>query len=503
MTRRLATRALGVDLGPGAVRVAEVVREGDRIEVRRVVTVPPPPAAEPGAPASAPMGPEERGKALRAALDAAGVAPAPAVAALPRGSALLRRVPVPPAVGEELVALLEFQARKEFPLPLTDLAASYLLDSSGGAATLAAARRETLGEVRRMFEAAEIPLASVTIPVLGALAAFRHALGASPSALLGASDEAALLVDVEAPSAEIALVAGAGLRLARTAPLPAEPDRRASELAAEVGRVLRAASAEPGSPAPARVLLLGSGAPAGALAEAIGSRTGLPVAALATLDGALRPAATPGEDTLAALADPGRSPDAALLPAGLALAALLPGVPSLDLLEPTLGRPRRPRRRRGRTALVVAGIVAAAAALWLPQRHVSALDADAAAREREAKALEDGDGKLVAKLRARLGRLSDWTENRERWIEVLLALAECVPESKDVYATSLVLKERSPITIQGRAKSENAVFAFLEALEKHPLFAEAATRDRHDAKRKDSHPWDFLIEARVVPGATP
>ncbi|MCI0343623.1 MAG: PilN domain-containing protein [Planctomycetales bacterium] len=495
MTRRLLTRALGVDLGPGVVRVAEVVREGDRVEVRRVVEVPPPPAAEAGAVSPSPPTAEERGKALRAALDAAGVAPAPAVASLPRGSALVRRVPVPPSAGEELVSLLDFQARKEFPLPLGDLAASYLLDALGTAATLAATRRETLADVRRMFEAAEIPLASVTIPVLGAIAAFRHALGEG--------DEAALLVDVEAPSAEIALVAGPGLRLARTAPLPSEPDRRASELAAEVGRVLRAASAEPGAPAPARVLLLGSGAPAGGLAEAIGSRTGLPVAALSTLDGALRPVAAPGEDSLAALADPGRGPDAALLPAGLALTALLPDVPCLDLLEPTLGRPRKPRRRRGRTALVVAGIVGAAAALWLPQRHVAVLEAQAAARERDAKALEDGDGKLVAKLRSRLGRLSDWTENRERWIEVLKALAECVPDGKDVYVTSLVLKERSPITIQGRAKGESAVFAFLDALEKHPLFAEAATRDRHDAKRKDSHPWDFLIEARVVPGATP
>ena len=76
-------RLLGIEWDHDRVTVAECVRDGGVPRAERVVTL--------NVPADlVAADPTERGRWLAGALDGAGISPGPAVAALPRGSALWR-----------------------------------------------------------------------------------------------------------------------------------------------------------------------------------------------------------------------------------------------------------------------------------------------------------------------------------------------------------------------------------------------------------------------------
>ena len=448
---RLPNRVLGLEWDADAVTVAVVVRDGaatvERLERFAV-------------PADLPAEPAARGAWLAAALAGAHIAPGPAVAVLPRGTALWRRLTLPPGVGADRDAVIEHQTRRELPLPLDEVHAAWATDPAGGA-TLAAVRRAVVLDLERTHQAAGCALIGLVPGPVAALAVL--------AAARTGDAEPVLVLDVGHGQTEITAAAGGVPRLVRTVGIGAGHSEAADALAAELVRTRRALGDDP-TQAPRRVWVAGDPGLAAALAD----RCDLPVA----------PLPAPGA-----------------VAAGAVLAAASEGA-RIDLLRPVIGIAPPSRRRVGRgVALAVAG-VALLATLITPGLLVDSRASEAERLQAEADRLKKGEGAELQKLRTRIALLTSWTSERAHWIEVVRGLAEVVPEQKGVYLESLTLREGQPLSASARARNAGAVQEFLAALEAHARFSRVTPgRQSEEATRRGEHKIEFDFQAHCDAGA--
>jgi hypothetical protein len=454
-------------------------RNGGGPRVERVVTMTVPAEVAGGSP-------EERGHWLAGALDGAAVAPGPAVAALPRGSALWRRITLPPGLGTDRESVLEFQARRELPLPLEEVHAAWHADPDGAAATLGAVRRALVGELRALYAAAGCPLVALVPSAIAALAAARA--NAGPDA-----PEDWFLVDVGSRESEIIWAAAGAVRLVRTASVGLTAPGLVQRLGGELDRACRSigtgrgASGEetPGVEVAAPTQIRLTATNTNGLAGDLSARVNLPVGELDGLGA--RPAQ----------GDPG------WVAIGAAWSMLDEAAVRLDLLEPVVGRPRPKPKAARRNTTIVLGVVAVLLILLAPGFYLDGVESDTRAMNAQAAGLEAGDVGEVRELIKRRRLLREWqADGREHWIEIATALARAVPPEKPVYIESLTFREGTAVRIRGAAVDSGAVQNFVRALGAQPELTRVTLKNREFSKtRKTKHKWDWTVEATIVPKA--
>jgi Tfp pilus assembly protein PilN len=401
--------------------------------------------------------------------------------ALPRGQAIVKQVPLPPAENGELERLVRFQAMKELPFDLEDVALAWARleptpeaaeEGRPGDVQFVALRHEILGQVQAAAREANLRVGRLEVSTS---AAARALILLAPEAAEGE----VLLVLVGGQGAELVLVREGRLAFTRHASVGAADLPRLTQ---EVTRsFLAARQSDPGAAlgADPSASTLGRMGPPDACYVA-----GESAGAEGVLD-AIQQAVKIAPQVLRGI----DAPDGAsfVVARGLADPRLVPGVPRLDLAR--RAEARREQSSRRRLTAVAVGAVAVALAVGLGARlWVAARESRVAALQEEKDAL-DPVTSATRTLREEVALAEAWTERQGRELEVLLAVSRALP-TDDVYLTQLRWGEGRSLRLTGRAREWDAVGRFLAALEEDPLFVQPRFENirRPDGGRGDDEP---------------
>lgn len=400
--------------------------------------------------------------ALRAELDARGLAPRTVAIGLARAAVTVKPIDLPPVSGE-MRDMVRFELERHLPFPADDAPFDFMpLPPEGepGAAEarrvlIAAADRRTVDAVVRLAEEAKLRPASVTVAAHDLLALVR-------------SDPKRRVVWVHCAgdTADLLLFRGSAIVLSRS--LPAED----GQLAAEVRRSFTVARWRNCD----AVWVSGDGAAAAS-------------AALAELDVPVTlPPYTPrAQQRLTAL---GESPRGAL---ELALAvASGRGIRPLDLIPAAL-RPRRLTRFQWvSVGMAAATLVLSLAALVVPgfreQYRLETLNAEIRRFDREVRAVERVLGELERKRRF-LATVATLEATALRPLPVLRDLTEVLPG--DAWLTMMTLDTKG-VELTGQAAQASVLIALLEnspRLERVE-FASPVTRGRDREQFRIRAAWE-------------
>ena len=169
------SRFLAIDADLGGIHVAVgTAARGGAVRLDKALTVP---VAEPLSPATA----ADLGRQLRDALKAAGVAPAPVVAAVGRDRVIVKDVKIPRVGPAEEPSLVKFQATKDATeAPDTVVLDYYSLardEPDGQVRTVTVSvRKDLVAAYKALCQAAGLKLAGITPRPLGTLAALDRAV---------------------------------------------------------------------------------------------------------------------------------------------------------------------------------------------------------------------------------------------------------------------------------------------------------------------------------------
>ena len=420
---------------------------------------------------------EDPAAALRAELDARGLAPRTVALGLARASVTVKPIELPPIAGE-LADMVRFELERHLPFPADDAPFAFLpLPAAGegepGAAgatrvLIAATDRRVLDTALRLAQDARLRPVSVTVAAHDLLALVRAPRG-----------QRVVWAHVCGDAAELLLVQDGGLVLSRSVPLADD-----GALAAEVTR----------SFGPARwrgcdaVWVSGDAGPSGAALGALGA----PVSAPPWTERALRwlGAAEPGPRGALTLA--------------LAVAAGR-GVRPLDLLPAAL-RPRRLTRPQLTTAAVFAAtVLLALAALLVPGlrdgRRLAALDREIARIEPDVRAVLGVLGDLERKRRL-LATVEEIEVTAVRPLPILRDLTDLLPA--DAWLTTLALDPKG-IELVGQAAAASTLIPLLENSPRFERveFASPVTRGRDREQFRIRAAWEAPRGAAAPPAPAP
>jgi len=424
---------------------------------------------------------ENPAEALRAELDARGLAPRSVAVGLARAAVVVKPIELPPVVGE-MREMVRFELDRHLPFPADDAPFDFLpLPPDGEAGQppsetkrvlIAAADRRVVDTAVRLAEEAKLRPVSITVAAHDLLALVKTVHGERVAWIHRSGDTADLL-----------LLNGATLVLSRS--LPATDG---TALAEEVRRSLAVARWRAGD------AVWVSGDHADAVADAL-APLGLPVT---------RPPYTPSAARwLAAITEEPRGARE------LAVAvASRRGVRPLDLIPSAL-RPRRLTRPQWITVgMLAATVVLSIAALLVPgyreHRVLNALNRDVARIDPEVRIVERVLGELERK-RALLAAVQSIEASVVRPLPVLRELTEILPG--DAWLTMLSFDTKG-VELTGQAAQASAL---IPVLENSPLlerveFASPVTRGRDKEQFRIRAAWEVQrpeATPAVAPAASP
>ncbi|MCA8923157.1 MAG: PilN domain-containing protein [Planctomycetes bacterium] len=372
-----------------------------------------------------------------------------------RGAVLERHVHVPVVPAAELPALARFQAQRAFALPAEQLAVVWNVgkeEPEGLPMRLSAVRHVDLAPSLELVLGAGLKPGRGVLPGEALAHAARHA-GAKGAALVLRSDEDA--ADLALLDASGDLVASRGVRV------------RASSPTALLGAVRRAIGAFPGRPE--RLLVLESDPKRLEVLRTLGE--------LDSLQGA----------------------DSELI---LATAAADPGFrhhPEFDLRGQVEQRAAREQKLRLGGVAAAVGVILLLCGLLVERQF-------AARRERIADLQSERENLAPAVERAK--RLASevrvakaWSERRGRELEVLLLLAEALPEDT-AYLTRVRWQDEGELLLTGMAKDWATVAAFVDSLERHPRVLGVTLEGIRPPREKGLLGVTFSARATLNPGGS-
>jgi hypothetical protein len=393
---------------------------------------------------------EARGAEIARILKEQGWSAPRATLVVPRHRVLVRRLSVPDGSAEEIDQMVGIQLERELDLPLAEARFSYEVgpaDAQGQRdVTAVALRAEELASMSAMLASAGVQIESVVVSTWGLAAAT-------------AADEPSALAVLEPDFGEVVILRGGRPLAARSFEGVA-----AEAVVAELSRTLPALEAQAGTGPVARLDLWGRHHQAAVQALAQGwkdQRTATRCACVSSL--------------------PGDVPEAALVPLWGAAAARARGERSAgpDLLRERVRASRwKPHRKK-----LIAGATAAAFLLlwgvsrlwlWIGGRELDGINEEFARDKAKVEQLSE--------LEARGLLLDQWTVPRVSAAWVQRAVLDCERATRRgewdrvLYVTDVSLvhavvpagprrqKEELKLSLHGRAKTEQAVMKFADAL---------------------------------------
>jgi len=400
--------------------------------------------------------PEGTGRDLEKLLGAEGIREHRCVVCVPAGWAMSTATELPEVSAEDLPGFLELRAEREFPLSVGELLLAHSpYDVAGGSrcATVAGLPRLRVEAVRRMLNSAGCRPVSIS-------------LGLDPAwAEQSRGDHGGVNVLVNGDHVDLVVVTGGGVAALRSIPSAEGSTEGQSTVRGDrLGRELRITLGRLPSPVRSglsKVRFIGPPESATAVFDATQSvlhRLGL-------------------QGLVPARLGPGTESDAAAGP-GVGVAAAerhLQGRPILfEFVAPETTRwqlfLRRydTRRHRWMAATVAACVLLPMLLLLLRARAEASLAAEWKGMQATVTELEDLQGKLR--------QFRPWFETGIPSVDVLHSLVNAFPETGDLWATRIDLKEDSLVACTGFARNQGVWMEFLDRLGRQPGVAELQVR---------------------------
>lgn len=479
--RQHASHAVAVYIGRDQVRAVEVDTRGGQSAVTRCGQAPAPADAWDRLGEARP----QLVQAVRGALAAGGITATHVVTALPRRMVTLKYARLPHAPAEHVRGMVELEAQQYVPFPMADAVIDHqvIVDDADDLTTvlIAAARRTMVAELMAVFDAAGLHVDSLSVSALGLA---EHAAGSvAPVAL----------VAIEPGEMEMAVVGGGRVLFTRAAALESDAGGggRDRQLASEVSRSLIAYRNEFRAGQVTRVEVAGPEAESAAAREVLANALQADVEPLRSALFPTRP-----EDA-----------GAYAVAAGLALEAAGGGLSRINLTPSERTERRQAVRRRFATGVALAvtavvlvvGAFATQAALTRQKAERSAMlreNQKLRTVERALKEVRAEHSELVEDYNAVLSGLG----RRLPVVDAVKALSDATPAKGGVYLTQLSFDRAGAMTVQGKAKAENAATRMVSALQATGAFDEVRLGYIGDAAGDRSRPRGA---AALVPGPLP
>jgi len=427
------------------------------------------------------------GRALRSALDAAGISGRRAVVALPREAVAIKRLSLPAADANELPDMVRLAMQRELPLDTGAASIDFVaLGRDGGTTDVCAvaAPERMMNSARRTMEAAGLTIARVAPRCLGAVYGVDRT-----------TEGSILVIDATASRLELSVVTDGKLGFSRGSELRGGGGESIEPVVTELRRTWMGHQVV-GGEAVSRSLLMAPPAMAKRLAEVAREITEHEVIAL--------PQSLSSHDGVATEHD-----DVGAWPLAALLVETASGSPMIDLASPRRAPDLAGRRRQ--LILAGAGLLA-----------VTVLAGYSLGR-REAEREQDRREELVDKARAaasegrrmrrdedKVAHLEQWMSARQDWIADLLHLKALLPEPGDVVVDSITgtldwkgvkwTKEKGwssgagvRIVLEGEAKTRPIADAMRERLVKDGSFVVATSGSDSRGGNRLPYPFGLLM----------
>lgn len=455
--------ATALEMDGSVLRIAEASRAGEsgRVEQVRNVPLELPENADRTDPSLV-------GGAVAKALAKARIKPGQVVLGIGRSQVILRTVTVPDTGTTGTIAsLVRFQVARDLPFRLEEavidfqvlrrLPARPATEVAQGAATgapnatttpdtvdrvevlVAITRRESLEFLRRLAEAAALPLAAV-----GWISQANARCLRAAGDVTGTRGGPRAVVAVKSEEVGIEIVEGGSLLFSRGMPMPSsresDPENWIRTATIEVVRTLHAFGGTPGRETPESAVLLGDTGHEEALSNALEARLGFPV-----LRSPL--ARSPGLD---------RSEPAAVAGGfsaiGLALEATDAEGLAFDFLNPKKPTPPPDLRKIRLVIGLAAAVVLLIAVLGVRKTLVSRREAVLAALQAE---LATGEKKrtVYRQMIQQAATLKAWSAEERDWLDHYAHLSAVLPRSEEVYLTSIAFGPNRAIRLGVQARN--------------------------------------------------
>ncbi len=401
------------------------------------------------------------GPALRQFLRANHFSQKSAVVGIPTKWVVAKEVTAPPASAEAVAGMLGIQAERTFSLNSGELIFDYCgrtSTSQSSQVLLLAARRQMIEQVKELAAAAGLHVQSITVSAL--------ALGRASSSGDSKQQYGVYTRPSYCECWSYQNGTPTSIKHVAMASMNGTPNDPTQRWATAIQQLMMVSS-QPGDQASAREVTIydASHAMDGALdrlTERLGSQVIL-------RDG--------NADLVSAglLSSDREEPSPAIAAAAVAAA----DKPSVDFLNPRIGRKKVSPKKRVMAWAVVGGIVllgavGAVVADWQSKR------ADIASYSEQLEMIADDVG-VARELKERLSYASGWTSQDPRFLECLRQLTLAFPESPRVWATSLAIGETSEGSLIGRAADEQSFYEVLNNIKANAAFSNVMMMYLRDA----------------------
>lgn len=395
--------------------------------------------------------PETAGKRLSEALEEGGIQERRCAVCVPPYWALISSTDLPDMSGEDVQDFLALRAEREFPWPATELRlahSAYTLVEGARRATLAALPVARMDAVQRMLAVAGCRPVSVS-------------LGLDPC-LEAAGDAGTLTFVANGNHVDLVTCAGGGvidlrsLQGAATDGIPPavpDPTTLEREVRITLGRLPDFVRREIG----------------------VIRFSGAPDAAAALRRAAEAPLRRLGVDRFLGGEGGDEGQEAEPDTAGLAARRHLQGTAAtFEFLPPRVEQWQRLMRRlssrRNRILAVAVPVVVGGLALVLLARGQweRRLERQWSSMAGEVEALEN--------IQNQIRRFRPWFDHTPHGIQILAALTDSFPETGDVWARRIEIKENREVTVSGLARSHATMMAVLDRLRAAPSVADVQLR---------------------------
>lgn len=408
------------------------------------------------------------GRELRTRLDEAGIRTRACIVCLPADWTMVHTVEIPAGLGDEDVqSLLDIEAERAFPFPPDDLVISvsrFRDTEDKPCATLLAVSRSTLSALESVLREARLQPVGIT----SRAAVLLGAAAQSPAALLYAGED----------SIEFALGLDGGIGAVRAFPAPTSwieqvGDDTFDELLRDLritfrrlaGEVIRALGA---------VRLVGPPMMREKLKEKIEANLAAMGLSLALEE----------ED------------DESAAPLRAAAEFLHERDLPVNFHRPRPGRLQQSLHWMARRGILMRAAGVAAACLLLLAGTLVYRQARLAHLEKQWRAIE-ADVVRLEDLQERIRARRTWYDSQPVSLDIALGLTQAFPESGEVWARSIEIKDQTRVVCSGLARSNADCLRMLEALRRTP-----GVEDLQLVQIRGDNPVQFSLSYRWNPGVS-
>ncbi len=441
--RSTSSTSVAVEIGYGAVRVAEVMQRPGASASVKIGSAPFSAQAWPDVGSHA----REIGTAIRAAMTSAGIQSEHVIGLLPRRLVTLKTAQLPHAAPEYVEGMVRFEAQQYIPFPMEQVVIDhYLLSDEGDELTsvlIAAARNDLASGLMQVFDAARLRVDGITITTL-ALAAH-----------VPADVMACAIVRLEETEVEVTVSRAGKVAFTRAAQVSGSSSTEAGARAAsiEIVRSISAYQNEMHAMPLDQILVTGGDSEVTAICNVLSQQVETPVRPLV---GAL-------------LRGPDRGRYAAVI--GAAAQAATASGPQVNLIPPERLERRSAAVRRTRS--MVGAVVGAAVLLAVAAFTLQSMSSGQEQRKRDSMANSEMDKNKVRYERAKrehddLARtyqaLQSGLARNAPSLELVKGLSDSVPAKEPVRLTQLSMDRAGTTSIHGNARTQDGVAQIVRAL---------------------------------------